>query len=119
MKPEQKHFQDERPPANSLRVNKWANLPNAIETCAYEFWDGDEWSPFSLSSHDRQVLEGLMQRPVFAASFARVSDCVFRLRKIGLHIETKMYRNDPETGRQRYGVFFLVSEVKRASQEAA
>lgn len=118
-KTEQKQDHFERPPANALRVNKWADLPDTTEACAYQYWDGDELSSFVVSKHDRQVLEGLIRRPVYAASFARVSDCVFRLRGIGLHIETKMFRNDPETGRQRFGVFFLLSSVKRMSDKEA
>lgn len=103
----------EQPPRNARRsIYAWKHLPQGTELASFLIEnDGQEPFEVTLSKHQRQVLEGLMQYPVYAASYCRISDQVSPLREMGIDIETKMYRNDPETGRERYGVYFLHSKV--------
>ena len=108
--------QIERPPESAKRVYAWRDLPSVEGLASFEIRNGDqETIMVTVSKHQRQVLEGLMEHPIYAASYCRISDQVAMLRELGIDIETKMYRNDPETGRQRYGVYFLKSKVIRIS----
>ncbi|CUH45419.1 hypothetical protein [Ruegeria atlantica] len=104
----------ELPPTNALRVYRWADLPNLTASALYRVTDpGQEPREIHASKHKRQVLEGLMRSPLYAASYCRLSDNVLPLRRDdGVNIGCKLYRNDPETGRQRYGIYFLVSTVE-------
>lgn len=106
---------DEKPPTNARRVYRLADLPNERAPARYLVQDpGQEPREITVTKHRRQVLEGLMRGPIYAASYCRVSDQVLPLRRDdGVDIECKMYRNDPETGRERYGVYFLRSNVCR------
>ncbi|MEM0947456.1 MAG: hypothetical protein AAGK37_08635 [Pseudomonadota bacterium] len=110
------------PPANAKRIYRWSDLPGATEQAIYRVHeDGQDPREVVVSRHQRQVLEGLMQSPIYAASYCRISDQVLPLRRDhGINIECEMYSNDPETGRQRYGIYFLQSCVERVSDlEAA
>ena len=103
------------PPANAQRVYRWDDLPGATDLATFRVTDNDQDArEIVVSNHQRQVLEGLMKRPLYAASYCRLSDQVLPLRRDhGIDIECEMYANDPETGRQRYGVYFLKSKVTR------
>ncbi|WP_299661699.1 hypothetical protein [uncultured Ruegeria sp.] len=105
----------ELPPANALRVYRWADLPNLTAPALYRVIDpGQEPREIYASKHKRQVLEGLMRSPLYAASYCRLSDQVLPLRRDeGVNIECKMYRGDTDTGRQKFGIYFLVSKVER------
>jgi hypothetical protein len=112
---------EQKPPSNARRVFRWNDLP---ETTGYAWFrvtaPGAEPRKILVRNHQRQVLEGLMQAPIYAASYCRISDQVLSLRRDhGLDIECEMYRNDPETGRERYGVYVLRSKVERIEMEAA
>ena len=112
----------ELPPANALRVYGWSDLPNLTEPALYRITDpGQEPREIYASKHKRQVLEGLMRSPLYAASYCRLSDKVLPLRRDdGVNIECKLYSNDPETGRERFGIYFLVSKVELiANREVA
>ncbi len=113
MKIEQKQ-KLELPPSNALRVYRWADLPNLTTPALYRVTDpGQEPREIYASKHKRQVLEGLMRSPLYAASYCRLSDKVLPLRRDdGVNIECKLYNNDPETGRERFGIYFLVSKVE-------
>ncbi|NOD48722.1 MULTISPECIES: hypothetical protein [unclassified Ruegeria] len=102
------------PPANALRVYRWADLPNLTAPALYRVTDpGQEPREVYASKHKRQVLEGLMRSPLYAASYCRLSDQVLPLRRDdGVNIECKMYRGDADTGRQKYGIYVLVSQVE-------
>lgn len=104
-----------RPPSNAKRIYRWADLPDAMEPALFRITDaGQEPREIVASKHKRQVLEGLMQHPLYAASYCRLSDQVLPLRRDdGVDIACEMYRNDPETGRQRFGVYVLRSTVER------
>lgn len=108
-----------KPPTNAKRVYRWADLPKSSEAATF-FVDEDANAPrkITVSRHKRQVLEGLMRGPILAASYCRISDQVLPLRRdYGLDITCTIYRNDPETGRQKYGVYTLASKVRRAGEE--
>lgn len=111
--------QENTPPANAKRVYKWADLPDHTDAARYMVTDpGQEPREIIVSNHQRQVLEGLMRSPIYAASYCRVSDQVLPLRRDhGVNIRCDMYRNDPETGRERYGIYVLESEVVRVADE--
>ncbi|WP_299899955.1 hypothetical protein [uncultured Ruegeria sp.] len=104
----------EFPPTNALRVYRWADLPNLTAPALYRVTDpGQEPLEIYASKHKRQVLEGLIRSPLFAASYCRLSDQVLPLRRDdGVNIECKMYRGDADTGRQKFGIYFLVSKVE-------
>lgn len=110
---------EERPPKDALRVYKWADLPGLTEPAEYLVSDpNQEPRKIWVSKHKRQVLEGLMKHPIYAASYARISDQVSPLRHdLGVDIATRIYRNDAETGRKTYGVYFLKSKVVRVAPE--
>ncbi|WP_170387013.1 hypothetical protein [Ruegeria atlantica] len=97
---------------------RWADLPNLTTPALYRVTDpGQEPRKIYASKHKRQVLEGLMRSPLYAASYCRLSDQVLPLRRDdGVNIECKMYRGDAETGRQKYGIYVLVSQVELISE---
>lgn len=101
-------------PTNAMRVYRWQDLPAVREPASY-LVENDDQEPLVIvvSNHQRQVLEGLMRSPIYAASYCRISDQVLPLRRARVDIECKMFRNDPDTGRERYGVYSLVSKVVR------
>lgn len=113
--------QNSKPPANAKRVYRWADLPDASAPEMYRVSDpGQEPRVIVVSRHQRQVLEGLMTGPIYAASYCRISDQVLPLRRDhGVNIVCDMYSNDPETGRQRYGIYRLESQVERVGKAVA
>lgn len=110
-----------KPPTNAKRVYRWTDLPSLTEPATYRVTDPDqEPREITVSKHRRQVLEGLMQGPIYAASYCRLSDQVLPLRRDGsVDIKCEMYTKDKETGRQKYGVYFLQSRVERIKHEVA
>lgn len=112
---------DNTPPANAKRVYRWADLPPATDRASYIVINpGEEPREISVARHQRQVLEGLLAGPIYAASYCRISDQVLPLRRDhGIEIECTMYRGDPETGRERYGVYSLKSLVERSPEMEA
>lgn len=109
----------QKPPANTKRVYRWGDLPNTKERASYIVEDSDgKTRKITVANHKRQVLEGLMVQPILAASYCRISDQVMPLRRdYGLNIICTLYQNDPETGREIYGVYTLHSQVRRALPE--
>ncbi|GAB5447177.1 MAG: hypothetical protein Gyms2KO_20500 [Gymnodinialimonas sp.] len=103
------------PPRNARRIYRWADLPSASKPAQYRVTDpGQEPRVITVSRRKRQVLEGLMQAPIFAASYCRLSDNVLPLRRDhGVDIACTIYNNDADTGRDRYGIYTLVSKVER------
>jgi hypothetical protein len=76
--------------------------------------EGQEPRTISVSKNKKRVLVGLINGPVFAASYCRISDQVLPLRRdYGLDITCTIFKNDPETGRDIYGVYTLESKVTR------
>lgn len=108
------------PPTDACRVYKWTDLPPHTKRARYRVTNkGQEPKEISVARHQRQALEGLMRSPLYAASYCRLSDQVLPLRRDqGIDIECEMYSNDAETGRQRYGVYFLKSKVERIEDAA-
>jgi hypothetical protein len=111
----------DRPPHDAKRIYRWADLPSATEPACYTVDPyGEDRRVITVSRHMRQVLEGLINQPIFAASYCRISDQILPLRRDhGLAITCTMYRNDPETGRERYGVYTLETKVIRAREVTA
>lgn len=110
---------EKTPPSNAKRVYKWADLPDHTSPARYMVTDpGQEPRVIIVSNHRRQVLDGLLRSPIYSASYCRISDQVLPLRRDhGVNIRCDMYRNDPETGRERYGIYVLESKVVRIADE--
>lgn len=110
---------EQKPPKNAKRIYRWSDLPSKTTPARYRVTDPDQESRvIILSKRRRQVLEGLIDGPIYAASYCRISDQVLPLRRDhGVEIDCEMYRNDPETGRSTYGVYVLQSKVERIGEE--
>ncbi|MEM9392799.1 MAG: hypothetical protein AAGA38_03015 [Pseudomonadota bacterium] len=108
-------------PKDAKRVYRWADLPPRTDAATFVVDpDGADPRRITVSKRMRQVLEGLMRHPIYAASYCRIGDRVLPLRRDhGLEIVCTMYENDPETGRERYGVYELKTKVRRAVQKVA
>ena len=114
-------IKEQKPPSNAKRVYRWNDLPSATDYAWFRVTgSGQEPRDILVRYHQRQVLEGLIQSPIYAASYCRISDQVLPLRRDhGVSIECEMFTNDPETGRQRFGVYTLRSKVERIDLEAS
>lgn len=110
-----------KPPQNAKRVYRWADLPDTTEPALYRITDpGHKPREITASRHKRQVLEALMRQPLYAASYCRLSDQVLPLRRDdGVSIRCDIYSSDPDTGRERFGIYILESHVERVSSEVA
>lgn len=112
-----------KPPSNARRIYRWADLPRCQPHAGYVVEnDGQEAVTLFVRNKRQRVLEGLMRSPLYAASYARLSDHVDHLKRSGVVIETLMFRDDPETGRDTFGIYVLRSRVTRIeapSQEVA
>ena len=111
-----------RPPSNALRVDAWRDLPADKAPAKYRVIDEDgDTRAITLAKGNRIILDALMEQPVYCASPVRISDrvCILR-RDYGVPIIKKMYDNDAETDRARFGVYFLdTSAVERVEDEVA
>ncbi|SLN64126.1 hypothetical protein ROA7450_03383 [Roseovarius albus] len=111
---------DGKPPRGTRRVYGWKDLPDNEQPTHYHVIDrnGHE-TTVSAKGKKKRVLEGLRRAPLLSASYCRLSDQVDLLRRAGLDIETTLYKNDPETGRERYGVYTLHGSVSPIRGDAA
>ncbi len=102
-----------RPPANALDAQSWKDLAQSSPGyTAFSVTNGDQKPRvIKTSSHLTQTMRTLIERPLFAASRCRLSQYVSELRSVGVLINTVGYRDDEETGRRLYGVWFLQSKV--------
>ncbi len=102
-----------RPPANALDAQSWKDLvPSSPGYTAFSVTNGDQKPRVVMcSSHLTQTMRTLIERPLYAASRCRLSHYVSELRSAGVLIDTIGYRNDDETGRRLFGVWFLRSKV--------
>lgn len=107
----------ERPPANALRVKRWADLPTETAPAQYEITLADgTTSIIKLAKDNRTLLAALINQPVYCASPVRISDRVCILRhEYGVPITKQMYANDKATGRAKFGVYFLDAKARRVS----
>lgn len=105
----------ETPPSITKRIYGWQGLPNLSKPAKYIIEnEGQEPRVITVSRRKRQVLEGLMLTPILSASYCRISDQVLPLRRdLGVIVLCTIYKCDPETGRDIYGVYTLVSKVRR------
>lgn len=105
------------PPANTLTVFNWDDLPKNEELAAFRILDGDKVKTIRVSRKARRLLEGLMMQPVKVASPCRLSHYADVLRDdYGLNIETIRYPSKIK-GNSPYGVYFLRSKVERGGGE--
>ena len=104
-----------KPPANTCRIMRVADLPQERGPAEYEIRNGDAKSRVvTLQKRQRQVIDLLISGPVYCASPVRLSDVVHILkREVGLEVETKFYPGNPITGSGAYGVYFLTSSVRK------
>jgi hypothetical protein len=104
-----------RPPANSLRVEAWRDLPADDGPARYRITDqGGQTHEITLKKGNRIILDALMNQPVYCASPVRISDrvCILK-REYGVPIDKEMYENDTATDRAKFGVYFLIGQVER------
>lgn len=110
-----------KPPANTQRVMRVADLPQERAIASYELRNGDGRPVIvRLSKRQRQVMDLLIAGPVYCASSVRLSDVVHILkREIGLEVDTKFYPGNPITGSGAYGVYFLTTSARKLDQREA
>jgi hypothetical protein len=104
-----------RPPANSLRVEAWRDLPKDGAAARYKITrEGGAESIITLTKGNRIILDALLKQPVYCASAVRISDrvCILR-RDYNVPIIKQMYENDAATDRAKFGVYFLNGCVER------
>ena len=117
-KPENTSTQEIIPPANTIHVSRWDDLPDEIKPATYRVIDTGH--TFTVQKKTRQTLEGLIRQPVACASKCRVSDRVLLLRRdCGLNIEMEMFKGDGHSQGESYGVYFLKSKVERIGDSSA
>jgi hypothetical protein len=104
-----------KPPRNAQDIGAWTDCK--ADTAVGRFLvkdDNNDGRTITVSKNKRRVLESLIRGPVMAASRCRISDQVLPLRRdYGLDIVCTIYKNDPKTERQIYGVYTLNSKVTR------
>ncbi|WP_299847735.1 hypothetical protein [uncultured Roseovarius sp.] len=108
-----------KPPSNTIRIMRVADLPPDRNPAQYEIQNGDDKPKVvTLMKRQRQMMDLLIAAPVYCASPVRLSDVVHILkREIGLEVETKFYPGNPITGAGAYGVYFLTSQVCRLPEQ--
>ncbi|MEO3416810.1 hypothetical protein AAFO92_19335 [Roseovarius sp. CAU 1744] len=89
-----------KPPTNTVRIMRIADLPQERSPAQYELQNGDSKPKVvTLSKRQRQVMDLLIAAPFFCASPVRLSDVVHILkRETGLEVDTKFYPGNPITG---------------------
>ncbi|MCW3784344.1 hypothetical protein [Defluviimonas salinarum] len=103
------------PPRNAQRIYRVGDLPKDRSPAQYRITRRDgETVTANLRKRRRQILDLLMQGPVYCASPVRISDIVCILKhECGLDVETVFYPGDKEAGAGDFGVYFLHSAVAR------
>ncbi|MBL4872424.1 MAG: hypothetical protein JKY41_03290 [Rhodobacteraceae bacterium] len=73
--------------------------------------------PFTITPKGRilETFNKLRNGPVLAPALTRRSDHIFRLRKLGVLIETEM-REQKQNGSERYGVYHLLSKISKVDE---
>ncbi|SLN23366.1 hypothetical protein ROJ8625_00938 [Roseivivax jejudonensis] len=107
------------PPKNARRIWRVADLPKDRRPVAYEIRNTDgSVRVCLLSKRKRQIMDLLIDAPVYCASPVRISDIVHVLkRETGVEIHTDYYAGDPNTGAGAYGTYTLVSRVHRVTSQ--
>ena len=105
-------------PSNTLHVNRWTDLPDRLDPARYRFIKNGEVHEFTAHKKARQVIEGLMIRPIACASKCRISHYVSLFKRDnGIDIDMTMYR--PKDGSPQggggFGVYTLQSKIERVS----
>jgi hypothetical protein len=107
-----------KPPANTLRVEAWRDLPKDRAAARYKITAKDGGVHFiTLAKGNRIILDALLKQPVYCASAVRISDRVCILRhEYSVPISKEMYENDAATDRAKFGVYFLDGCVERLDE---
>ena len=113
--------ENQKPPRHARRISRVSELPPHREPATYEFHDtNNKTRLMKLANRKRQVMDLLIATPIHCASPVRLSDVVHILkRETAIEVETKMYPGDPRTGSGDYGVYFLVSDVRKLKNSEA
>jgi hypothetical protein len=109
------------PPKNAKRIYRVADLPQNRKTAEYEVRSvGSEPKIVKLCKRQRQIMDLLIEAPVYCASPVRISDAVHILkREIAIDVHTAMYAGNENTGSGSYGVYFLNTNVRLLNDEVA
>lgn len=108
-------YTKERIRKDARRLDRRIKLPEARGPARFEWSDDSgEEHYIILSKRDRQVLQAIIEGPVYCASPIRLSDSVLRLRRDhGVPIETETFtERDGEV--LTFGVYFLTANVRLA-----
>ena len=109
-----------KPPSNAKRVFGNRDLPPHRGKARYRVTTADGRSFIrTVAKRKRQVLEALMQAPVYCASPVRISDqvCIMKADD-GIHIMTEMFRDDRAPA-SVYGIYVLCDQVEYLGEVAA
>lgn len=97
-------------PKKTRRVLNWDQLPKykkGFDT--FHVSEANGTRQIAARCHDSQVLRGLIDGPIYAASLCRIGENISNLRHDhGLNIRTEVYQKD---GRE-FGVFRLADKVR-------
>jgi hypothetical protein len=112
-------FKGIRPASGALWVTGWHCLKSETATTEYLVEsDGVDPRKISVGKKKRRILDALINAPMYCASPVRLSHYIMLLREEnGLDIETEWFRNDPRTGRERFGVYVLKDKVTRIDRK--
>ncbi len=102
------------------RIIRRADLPQQRALAAYLWLDViGEASKAVVGKRDRQVLDAIINSPVFCASPIRISDSVLRLRRDhGLPIETETFTERDGDENLTFGAYFMDADVQLATSKA-
>ena len=104
---------------NARRVTRVADLPDLKQPATYLVTNGERKPDRKvLNKRQRQVTEALMGGLLYCASPVRLSDIVLLLRERGIDIETEMFKGDPGTDTEKFGVYRLRSNIQRVGEVA-
>lgn len=119
-----KYWVDTPPPANALRVTKWADLPMVNDAAVVEIsHPNGSVTKAKLSAKTLRVLLGLVAQPIKASSEVRIGHYTSVMnnkndqRHLGDHIDCEMHKS--ESDGDDFGIFHLRSRVQFNPDEGA
>lgn len=101
--------------AAARRIVRRRDLPQTRNPAKYT-WRDDEGTAQNtrLSKRDRQILEALLEGPIYCASPLRISDSVLRLRRDhGLPVKTEVFSERDGEEALTFGVYRVTGQVER------
>jgi len=102
------------PPENTRWIMSHYDLPGYRSSARFQITKADgSREIITLNNRKWQVLHALMHFPIYCASPLRLSDSVFRLRKVnGVDIGTARFQDYDSDANTRFGIYFLIDKVR-------